>query len=138
MANTRNKTHLGPKSKTEKKIDNNIRLALTDVCEQLLKDIPGFIWLTHQANYTNFPASLLITCVFDTEAEKEHAHNNGYKVQIEKYIQSKLLKVGVKFKAISKQIVLDSEEACTHYQEGNWAERLQQQDGRAVPKNRPH
>lgn len=136
MANKRNAT--GPKSKTEKKIDNHIRTALTEVCETLLKDVPGFIWLTHQANYTNFPASLMITCVFDTEAEKEHAIANGDKSHIEKRIQAKLLKVGVKFKSVTKQIMLDSEEACAHYQEGNWAKRLGAMDGRAVPRNRPH
>ena len=60
-----------PQSKTEKKIDNNVRLALTSACEQFLEDVPGFQWLTHQANYTNFPATLLITCVFDTQENPE-------------------------------------------------------------------
>lgn len=41
--------------------------ALTSACDQFLEDVPEFQWLTHQAIYSNFPASLLITCVFDTE-----------------------------------------------------------------------
>ena len=60
-----------PQSKTQKKIDNNVRKALTAACEDCLKDVPGFQWLTHQANYTNFPASLFVTCVFDTDEQLE-------------------------------------------------------------------
>ena len=78
-----------PQSKTQKKIDNNIRLALTDACEQLLDTIPGFQWLTHQANYSNFPASLLITCVFDTRESQQHAAENGGTKDMQKFIQAK-------------------------------------------------
>lgn len=127
-----------PQSKTEKKIDNNIRVTLTAVCEQLLKDIPGFKWLTHQANYTNFPASLLVTCIFETESDKESAQQNGDKGKIEKMIQAKLLRAGIKFKAIGKQVVLDSEEACEREQQGDWAKRLLINGGREVRGARPH
>ena len=95
-----------PRSKTEKKIDNNVRLALTSACEQFLEDVPGFQWLTHHANYTNFPASLLITCVFDTEENQQLAETNV----IHTLIQSKLRKIGVKLKAPKQQVVFDSEE----------------------------
>lgn len=121
------------KSKTEKKIDNNIRLALTAACDQFLEDIPGFQWLTHQANYTNFPASLMITCVFDTDESCDHAD----KQEIYKVIQGKLLKIGVKFKSPEKQITFDSEEACAMQDEANWTNRLARLSGRAVPQNRP-
>ncbi|WP_299973732.1 Fis family transcriptional regulator [uncultured Pseudoteredinibacter sp.] len=121
------------KSKTEKKIDNNIRLALTAACDQFLEDIPGFQWLTHQANYTNFPASLMITCVFDTEESSNHTN----KPKIYKVIQSKLLKIGVKFKSPERQVMFDSEEACTHEDDGKWNERLERLKGRSIPKNRP-
>ncbi|WP_045858342.1 hypothetical protein [Teredinibacter purpureus] len=127
-----------PKSKTEKKIDNNIRTALTDICTQSQKTIPGFAWLTHQANYTNFPASLFITCVFNTENEKNIALNNGSKTTIEKNIQAKLLKAGIKFKALGKQVAFDSEQACAACHQGDWGKRLACNTARAVPKNRPH
>ncbi len=123
-----------PQSKTEKKIDNNVRLALTSSCEQFLEDVPGFLWLTHQANYTNFPASLLITCVFNTEESGQDADETA----IHKLIQSKLLKIGVKLKAPKLQVIFDSEEACNLENDGNWAERFEGRRKRSVARNRPH
>ena len=52
--------------KTDKKMDNQLRHVLTEVCEVALKDINGFQWLTHVVNYSNFPKSLQVVCVFDT------------------------------------------------------------------------
>lgn len=122
-----------PQSKTEKKIDNNVRLALTSACEQFLEDVPGFQWLTHQANYTNFPASLLITCVFDTDESQQCADASV----IHKLIRSKLLKIGVKLKAPKQQVIFDSEGACAQENDGNWVERLDGRKGRRVVRNRP-
>ncbi|WP_299773040.1 Fis family transcriptional regulator [uncultured Pseudoteredinibacter sp.] len=122
-----------PRSKTEKKIDNNIRQALTVACDHFLEDIPGFQWLTHQVNYTNYPASLLITCVFDTMENSKNADI----ASIQKLVLTKLLKIGVKLKSPERQIIFDSEEACTMENAGQWAERLEKTKGRALPKNRP-
>jgi hypothetical protein len=126
-----------PQSKTEKKIDNNLRVALTEVCEQTLKDIPGFQWLTHQANYTNFPASLFITCVFDCAASISAAENQGDTQKIRKRVQARLLKVGIKFKALQQQILFDCEEACEQEDNGDWERRLAGRKAREVGKNRP-
>lgn len=123
-----------PQSKTEKKIDNNVRLALTAACEQFLEDVPGFQWLTHQANYTNFPASLLISCVFDTPASQELADA----AVIHRLLQAKLLKIGVKLKAPKQQVIFDSEQACTQENDGDWAVRLTSREHRALARNRPN
>lgn len=53
--------------KTDKKLDNQIRKILTDICETRLKDVIGFQWITHVVNYSDFPESLKIICVFDTK-----------------------------------------------------------------------
>ena len=37
--------------KTDKKIDNNLRIVLTEVCEIALKEVTGFQWLTHLVDY---------------------------------------------------------------------------------------
>ena len=125
-----------PKSKTEKKIDNNIGLALTEACEQFLHDIEGFQWLTHQANYSNFPASLLICCVFDTDESQQQAFDNGHWHTIQKLIQGKLLKIGVKLKSLPQQITFDSEQACAQQHNGDWAARLTSRELRSTAKGR--
>lgn len=126
------------KSKTQKKIDKNISVALTEVCEQALKEVPGFTWLTHQADYSNFPASLLVTCVFKTEDDLLQAHNARLGPTMKKRIQAKLLKIGVILKRLEQQVIFDTEEACTKEHDGDWQQRLDSRIGRAVARNRPH
>ena len=52
--------------KTDRKLENTLIAALTKVCEAALEEFDGFQWLTHFANYSDFPDSLTIVCVFDT------------------------------------------------------------------------
>lgn len=92
-------------TKTQKKIDNNIRQALTSACEIFLEEIAGFEWLTHDVNYNNFPASLLITCVFNSLETESEALTNGDTESMQKLIQAKLLNIGVKLKSPKKQII---------------------------------
>lgn len=125
------------KSKTQKKTDNNIRIALTEVCEQALQEVPGFKWLTHQADYSNFPASLLVTCVFDTEEHVLQAKTAGHTSAMQKRIHGKLLKVGIVVKRVAQQVIFDSEEACVQEHQGDWPTRLESRTGRAVVRNRP-
>lgn len=99
-----------PQSKTQKKMDNTVRLALTAACEQFLEDISGFQWLTHEADYSNFPASLLITCVFDTAESQQKACQNGDSDKMQSAIQRQLLKAGVVLKIVKQQVVFDSED----------------------------
>lgn len=126
------------KTKTQKKIDNHIREALTRVCDRALDRVDGFQWLTHQADFTNFPASLLVTCVFEQEQQRQQAEQNGDCQWLQKQCQAELLKVGVKFKSLPQQVRFDSEEACNEQQQGDWQLRLLRLQGRAVVKNRPH
>jgi hypothetical protein len=99
-----------PQSKTQKKMDNNVRLALTEACEQFLDDVSGFQWLTHQTDFNNFPASLLITCVFDTDQSRQQACENGDSSKMQNVIQALLLRIGLKLKAPKQQVIFDSEE----------------------------
>ena len=50
--------------KNDKKLDNAIRVKLTEVCEYALDHTDGFLWLTHTVDYKKFPSSLLVRCVF--------------------------------------------------------------------------
>ena len=111
-------------NKTTKKIDDNICKALTIVCESEKTNIDGFIWLTHRANYTNFPASLIVTCVFDIDAEVKALPDNKQGEKLMNSIQKQLLKVGVVAKNIRQNIHFDSEESCLREHQGKWENRL--------------
>lgn len=108
--------------KTDKKLDNTLRLALTDVCDIALKDIIGFQWLTHSVNYSNFPQSLKIICVFDTNENIRYFEQSHYSVTLEELIQTKL--GNITLKNISKHIAYDSEENCHKEHYGQWVKRL--------------
>ena len=43
--------------KTDKKLENTLIAALTEVCEAALEAFDGFQWLTHFVNYSHFPSS---------------------------------------------------------------------------------
>lgn len=111
-------------TKTAQKIDNNICKALTIACEYSLHVVPGFAWLTHRANYTNFPASLVITCVFEKDAEIEEMKAQQQDELLHNTILKQLVKVGVVVKNSKQQIHFDSEEACLQYHQGEWPQRL--------------
>lgn len=111
-------------SKTNQKIDNNVCKALTIACESSLHEVAGFVWLTHRANYTNFPASLVITCVFNTDEEIEAMKALQQDEFLRATIQKQLLKIGVVVKNIKQCVRFDSEEACQRQHRGEWSERL--------------
>lgn len=59
--------------KTDKKIDNKLRQALTEVCDFALHNITGYQWISHTVNYNQFPDSLMITCMFKNQQSAKHA-----------------------------------------------------------------
>jgi len=111
-------------NKTSQKIDNSICKALTIACELSLHQVTGFLWLTHRANYTNFPASLVITCVFNTQAEIIAMKTQQRDELLRNAIQTQLLKVGIVVKNSKQQVHFDSEEACALKHNGQWPLRL--------------
>lgn len=106
--------------KTDKKIDNEIRSVLTEACEEALECGDGFRWLTHVVNYQRFPASLLIICVYDTNANLENADKQSMRT----LIRTKLRTMNVTIKDEARQITFDTEENCHHEHAGNWRRRL--------------
>lgn len=111
-------------SKTNQKIDNNVCKALTIACESSLHEVAGFVWLTHRANYTNFPASLVITCVFNSNEEIAEMKAQQQDELLRLSIQKQLVKVGVVVKNIKQSVHFDSEEACQQQHHGEWDTRL--------------
>lgn len=87
--------------KSDKKIENKIRQALTEVCDLALQQINGYLWITHQVNYQRFPDSLIITCMF---ADKESADDALQQGELVRMTLQKLQQVGIDLKAPNKQL----------------------------------
>ena len=110
--------------KTVKKLDNSVVNALTNACE-IAKDWNcGFEWLTHTANYNNFPDSLMITCVFKLDADLNQAVETNKDIPLLLLIQDRLKDEGIGLKKIHRHVRLDSEESCQHEDSGNWDKRV--------------
>ncbi len=118
--------------KTDKKIENQLRLVLTDVCEAALKKIDGFEWLTHLVEYSDFPNSLKVICIFDTNenlAVYLSKRASSYEAKsaeddLKLLIQIKLLGMGVSIKNIDRHVTFDTEEDCAKEHNGKWQNRL--------------
>lgn len=111
--------------KSDKKMENLLRIALTDVCESALKNDNGFVWLTHLVNYSNFPKSLKVICVFDTNDNLAKFRNSKSHNKLSALIATKLFEIGVNFKNIANHVSYDTEEDCDKSNNGKWAERLE-------------
>ncbi len=112
--------------KTDKKINNTLRLLLTEVCEQALKDIHGFVWLTHLVNYDNYPTSLKIICVFDDNESLDNYLQSDKHDRLLLLIESELKKRDIKLKRLADHVSYDTEENCTLQHKGHWPTRLSQ------------
>lgn len=106
--------------KTDKKIDNALRATLTEACDMALEKHAGFMWLTHFANYQDFPESLSIVCIFDTNEQLSKANLN----ELRAIIKAKLTSIDIIVKNINQRVVFDTEENCEKENNGNWKERF--------------
>ncbi|WP_117233302.1 Fis family transcriptional regulator [Vibrio maerlii] len=93
--------------KSDKKVDNLIRGVLTEVCEDTLKGYDGFLWVTHTVNFSSFPQSLKIICVFETNQDRANFLQGEGQQHVSKTIQKAFNKAGVQLKNVSKQISYD-------------------------------
>lgn len=110
--------------KTDKKIDNALRATLTEVCEFALERFDGFQWLTHLANYRDFPASLVIVCVFDTGANLSAFMGRHEDEHFIRLIAQHLAAIDIHLKDARRHVSFDTEEDCARSHNGQWAERL--------------
>jgi hypothetical protein len=110
--------------KSDRKLDNKLRSALTEVCEKALDEIEGFKWLTHLVNFNNFPKSLLVICVFETNSELDNAKMNGQIAELKQMIANELAKAHFNIKDLNKHIKFDTEENCDNQNSGRWNQRL--------------
>ncbi|OIN07929.1 Fis family transcriptional regulator [Oceanisphaera psychrotolerans] len=110
--------------KTDKKIENRLRVELTAVCDRALQDITGFQWLTHIVDYSDFPASLRVVCVFDTNENLARFIAGSSHKELNALIQNRLSDAGITPKSVAGRIAYDTEENCDRDHDGKWADRL--------------
>ena len=110
--------------KTDKKNEKAITGALTAVCHIALDEVPGFEWLTHRVNYSRFPDSLSVVCVFATKTDLANALLAKHDDFLRSVIREKLSAVGIALQNTSKQVSFDSEEACELEHGGKWQQRF--------------
>lgn len=111
--------------KTDKQTDRAVIAALTEVCDEALARVPGFQWITHFVNYGDFPASLIVVSVFETDDQLAAARAQHLDGWLQQLIQDKLAAIKVQISPKRQQIRFDTEQACQRNNNGNWQERYQ-------------
>ena len=112
--------------KSEKKINNLLLKALTEACETALEHFDGFVWLTHFVNYSHFPDSLSVVCIFETNQQLDKLKRSGKDNSLALLIKQSLNVQGIDIKDINKHIRFDTEEACEKEHSGKWNLRFSQ------------
>ncbi|WP_394246536.1 Fis family transcriptional regulator [Vibrio profundi] len=110
--------------KTDKKIDKQLRDTLTELCESTLKSFDGFLWVTHIVNFSNFPQSLKVVCVFETNQQLVNFTDSQDSKAFAQLMAQRLLQVGIQLKKVEKHLFFDSQENCDRDDQGKWERRL--------------
>ena len=111
--------------KSDKKLENALRKALTKVCDHALYRLDGFVWITHLVDYNIYPKSLRIVCVFNQEKMLEKALAEKQDALLFQLINDELTTLGIALKNVSQYVSFDTEEACLKSHQGNWNARFQ-------------
>ena len=96
-------------TKTQKKLDNKIVKVLTQVCERAKVEVDGFEWLTHIIEYTKFPDSLCVVCVFSSDEALATAKANDQQSLLSDLIVKELAQIQVSISA-KRNIRFNSED----------------------------
>ena len=109
--------------RNEKKTESAIVKALNDVCETLKHKSDGFSWLTHFVDYSNFPQSLKLVFVFNTNQSLESAKNKATFQTIFQLTENRLKREGVSVNRIDKTVFFDTEENGADFNDANWCRK---------------
>lgn len=91
--------------KTEKKIENTISTILTPFCEDKLKQIPDFLFVTHTVNYKSFPSSLIIQLNFSSLEASNKAKEQFPRELLSEWLTPYFLKQGLSIKSLKNNIL---------------------------------
>ena len=91
--------------KSDKKIEQNIRESLTQVCEIAQENVEGFEWISHRVHYGNVAGSIHITCMFTEFHNAKMAKHDEYLYQL---IQQSLSLIDIDIKDIRRHVDFDN------------------------------
>ena len=91
--------------KSDKKIEQNIRESLTQVCEIAQENVEGFEWISHKVHYGNVAGSIQITCMFTEFRNAKMAKHDEYLYQL---IQQSLSLIDIDIKDIRRHVDFDN------------------------------
>tara|TARA_R110001583_G_scaffold156326_2_gene308017 strand:- start:2034 stop:2345 length:312 start_codon:yes stop_codon:yes gene_type:complete len=87
------------------KLNSNVRKALATATIKA-ESLAGFDHFSYQADWSNFPNSLMISCHFQADHRLENT--TTIEAQLSKLLQLSLLKQGIKFRDVRKNITIVS------------------------------
>ncbi|PKH57049.1 Fis family transcriptional regulator [Shewanella sp. Choline-02u-19] len=96
--------------KTDKKIENTIRISLTEVCESLKGEVFGFEWLSHKVDFSNVNHSLQVTFMFATNESLRKAKLQLQTDKMANLACSALAKHNIHINNAAKQCCFETEE----------------------------
>lgn len=91
-------------------IERELIRALTCACETAKAEIVGFQWLTHEVDYQQFPQSLVVTWMFDSEANRARALASSDAARMRELTQVAFEEVGISVADIAAHIVFSVEQ----------------------------
>ena len=109
--------------KNEKEIESAIVKTLNSVCKTLKHGSKGFSCLTHFVDYSNFPQSLKLVFVFDTNQSLESAKNEALFKKFFELTETRLTGEGVYVKCLDKAVFFDTEENGADFNDASWCRK---------------
>ncbi|MDX5994749.1 hypothetical protein [Ectopseudomonas alcaliphila] len=91
-------------------IERELIRSLTLACETAKSEIVGFQWLTHEVDYEHFPQSLVVTWMFDSEANRARALASPDKARMLELTQAAFDEVGISVSSIAEHVAFSVEQ----------------------------
>lgn len=99
-------------SKATLKLNRNVQKAL-QLAQPLAQQYAGFSQFRYRCAWHDFPGSLILTCYFEDREALQAFLQQHHDTALRQQLQQCFLKVGIKFKAVHRNIVFSEQPAET-------------------------
>lgn len=111
-------------NRQQKQQEKKLIKALTMACESAKSQIPGFMWLTHDYDQSNFPNGLRVIWVFDSQQSMARAIQTALDKIMVSLSNDALHEANLNMNVAKLSVTFDNEEACQQQEQGDWEKRL--------------